>query len=61
MQAQQSNRYVSDQWLADYFGVSRSTIWRWTRKGVLPSPVSLSPGTTRWRLVDVHAHIDTAR
>lgn len=61
MQAQESNRYVSDQWLAIYFGVSRSTIWRWARRGLLPAPVSLSPGTTRWRLTDVLACIETSQ
>jgi len=40
----------SDTHLAELFGVSRATIWRWTAAGILPQPVKLSPGCTRWRL-----------
>lgn len=45
--------YVRDVSLADRFGVSRSTIWRWTHEGSFPKPVSLSPRCTRWRMEDV--------
>jgi prophage regulatory protein len=41
-------KYVSDAQLAEERGVHRSTIWRWTAKGLLPTPVQLSPGCTRW-------------
>ena len=43
-------RYGSDVYLADLFGVSRATIWRWAASGILPQPIKLSPGCTRWRL-----------
>lgn len=49
------NQYVSDAALAARYSVSRNTIWRWTEKGELPTPVKLSPGCTRWRLSDVEA------
>ena len=47
--------YFSDKQLAERFGVTRSTIWRWARGGDFPQPVSLSPGCKRWRLSDVEA------
>lgn len=43
-------RYSSDVQLAELFNVSRATIWRWAASGILPQPVKLSPGCTRWRL-----------
>ena len=42
------NQYKSDKDLAARYGVSRSTIWRWTKEGRLPQPKKLSPGCTRW-------------
>lgn len=42
--------YGSDIQLAEFFGVSRATIWRWTKEGRLPQPVRISAGCTRWRL-----------
>lgn len=47
-------KYVSDAQLAAERSVSRSTIWRWVAKGLLPQPVQLSPGCTRW----IRAEID---
>jgi len=47
--------FLSDEQLAKRYGVSRSTIWRWLRKGDFPSPVKLGPGCTRWPLDDVQA------
>lgn len=41
-------KYVSDTQLAAERAVHRSTIWRWAAKGLLPAPVQLSPGCTRW-------------
>ena len=43
-------RYISDIQLAERYSVSRSTIWRWVHRGILPKPQKLSPGCTRWRL-----------
>lgn len=48
-------RYVSDAQLAERYGVNRSTIWRWSspQRGILPEPVHLSSGCTRWRLDEI--------
>lgn len=40
--------YVTDAQLAKERGVHRSTIWRWAAQDLLPKPVQLSPGCTRW-------------
>lgn len=43
-------RWVSDQYLADYYGVSRCTIWRWCKPeiGRLPPPEKIGENCTRW-------------
>lgn len=46
-------RYLSDRDLMARFSVSRASIWRWLSVGLLPAPVHLTPGTTRWRLADI--------
>ena len=45
--------YVSDKQVADRYGVSRETIWRWKREGDFPKAVKLSRGMTRWRISDL--------
>jgi len=44
----------SDRDLAERYGVSRMTIWRWARVGKLPEPVKLGENTTRWLGQGVH-------
>lgn len=47
-------RYLSDREVADRYGVSRATIWRWRNADPLfPQPIVVSPGTTRWVLSDL--------
>jgi predicted DNA-binding transcriptional regulator AlpA len=50
MKQNQNNptRWVSDTTLAEYFDVSRCTIWRWAKTGRLPEPQKLGENTTRW-------------
>ena len=45
--------WVNDKKLANYFDVSRATIWRWVKTGKLPQPVRITPGCSRWRLSEV--------
>ncbi len=46
--------YLSDQQVAHRYGVHRSTPWRWVKADpTFPKPVILSPGCTRWKLVDI--------
>lgn len=44
------NRFLRPAELADRYGVSRPTIDRWTRDGVLPEPLRLNGASPRWRL-----------
>lgn len=43
--------YLSDKQLAERFGISRTTVWRWSKSSSsFPKPVNLGPGVTRWRV-----------
>jgi prophage regulatory protein len=46
------NLYLSVDQVAQRFGVSKDTIWRWKRNGEFPKPFKLG-GATRWRLSDL--------
>lgn len=50
-----SNKFLTDQALAERFNTSRPTIWRWAQRGILPQPIQLSPGTTRWSADEIDA------
>lgn len=46
--------YLNDKQIADRFGVSRVTVWRWRKTDpAFPEPVELSPGCARWKLADI--------
>ncbi|MCH9693837.1 MAG: AlpA family phage regulatory protein [Gammaproteobacteria bacterium] len=42
--------------LAKRYDVDKSTIWRWSSRGILPKPVRLSGKTTRWVLDEIEHH-----
>lgn len=41
--------------VANRYGVSPATIWRWVREGKFPVPVKLGENCTRWRIADITA------
>lgn len=45
--------YLRDTDLAERYSISRSTVWRWARKGVLPAPIHLSDCCSRWKLDEI--------
>lgn len=47
--------YRSDKQLAERYGVTRTTIWRWSRLDEFPRPSKLGSGCTRWALRSVEA------
>lgn len=51
--------YLDVGQVAERYGVSTDTIWRWKRHGVFPKPVKIGPGTTRWRMSDLLDHDTT--
>lgn len=42
-----SERYLSDSEVADVLGISRATVWRYTKRGIIPQPVKLGR-SVRW-------------
>jgi predicted DNA-binding transcriptional regulator AlpA len=48
--------WLSDRDLADRYAVSRITIWRWARNGVIPPGKKIGPNTTRWSAAEIEAH-----
>jgi prophage regulatory protein len=54
--SQDENVFKSDKQLAERYQVSRMTIWRWSKIGVLPKPHKFG-GTTRWKLSEVEQHM----
>jgi predicted DNA-binding transcriptional regulator AlpA len=47
--------------LATLLGVSRSTILRWRKDGVLPPPRELGPGVTGWSRREIDEWIESRR
>jgi predicted DNA-binding transcriptional regulator AlpA len=45
--------------VARYLGVSRATIWRWSKDANgFPAPIKLGKGSSRWRLTDLDAFVE---
>lgn len=48
--------YLTDREVAERYGVSRVTVWRWRRNDRnFPAPISFSPGCVRFKLADLEA------
>lgn len=47
--------YFNIKQLAQRYGVSPATIWRWVGDGFFPKPHKLGPSTTRWHEDDLKA------
>ena len=45
--------FLSVDQVAQRYGVSTDSIWRWKREGKFPAPVRVGSGITRWRLADL--------
>ena len=51
-------KWASDLYLADYYEVSRCTIWRWVKTGRLPAPEKIGPNCTRWDFQEIEGLFD---
>ena len=40
--------FLTDHQLAARLGVSRPTVWRWKKAGLIPQPCRLGPRVVRW-------------
>jgi len=43
--------------VAEFFGVSVSTVWRWAAEGTISKPIKVG-GSTRWRRSEIEAITD---
>ena len=50
--------YATDKSLANYFSVSKASIWRWSNSGKLPKPRRIGENTTRWLWSEVLEHLE---
>jgi prophage regulatory protein len=55
-QAHIENPYLNVDQVAERYGVSTDSIWRWKRNGDFPAPVRVGPNCTRWRMADLLEH-----
>ena len=46
--------------VAQFFGISIPTVYRWVGKGILPPPKKLAPGTVLWAREQILAAFDNA-
>ena len=44
-------KFIRDISVGERYDISRPTVWRWVRDGLLPPPESLGPNTKRWSVV----------
>jgi prophage regulatory protein len=56
MQPETGTKWLSDQDVASRYGVSRITVWRWSKAGQFPKPRKLGANTTRWLASEIEAH-----
>jgi prophage regulatory protein len=52
-------KYMRVKSVAEALNVCESTIWRLSKKGILPKPIKLAPRTTVWRVSDIEAAIES--
>lgn len=55
-QAHIESPYLNVDQVAERYGVSTDSIWRWKRNGDFPAPVRVGPNCTRWRMADLLEH-----
>lgn len=54
--SQLKSPYLTVDQVAQRYGVSEDSIWRWKRDGDLPAPLRVGLNCTRWRLPDLLDH-----
>jgi len=50
--------FLRDKQIYPFFGIGRSTWWKWVRAGRAPAGIKLGARTTVWRAEDIRALLD---
>lgn len=45
--------------VSEMLSISKSSVWRLTKSGILPQPLKISERTTAWRLSDIQDFINS--
>lgn len=51
-------KLCSDQGIAERYGVSRSCVWRWVQQDILPAPLQISRGCTRFDIAKCDERVE---
>lgn len=54
LQDKTKSAFMPVQEVAAHFNCGVSTVWRWSKDGVIPKPIKIS-GATRWRRSEIEA------
>lgn len=49
---------LRDRQIYPFFGIGRSTWWKWVQQGKAPAGIKLGSRTTVWRAEDIRALLD---
>lgn len=52
------NKFIRINDLAKHLGVTKVTIWRWRKKGLLPPAITVSPRVVGWRYETIEKWIE---
>jgi prophage regulatory protein len=59
--SKESVAFVRYQEAAKLLGVSRFTLWRWSREGLFPKPIKLGPNTSGFLLKDIQSFMTSRK
>jgi prophage regulatory protein len=57
----QMNKIISINEFCQLSGKSRTTVWRWTKKGILPKPIKLGPNSVGFLQADIEVWLESKR
>ena len=61
MRLSRLNKLASTKSYEGYLPISKPTVWRWVKEGLLPKPISLGPKVTAWDLDEVDRYIEAKK
>lgn len=54
-----NDRLLKDTEVAEKLSITRDTVWKQTKAGIIPQPVRHGKGAARWRQSEINAYIAT--